>query len=188
LSFWKRLLQYNDVALAVGVVMIVAMMLIPLPTFILDILLTINIALSITMLLVAVYAREALEYSTFPTILLMATLFRLGLNVSSTRLILLKAEAGQVIHAFGNFVIGGNYVVGLLIFIILIIINFIVITNGAGRVSEVAARFTLDAMPGKQLSIDADLNAGLISNEDAKKRRSNIQRPLLLPWSILLAG
>jgi flagellar biosynthesis protein FlhA len=175
-SVWQRLLKYNDVALAVGVVMIVAMMLIPLPPIVLDMLLTLNIALSITMLLVAVYAQEALEYSTFPTILLMATLFRLGLNVSSTRLILLEAEAGQVIHAFGNFVIGGNYVVGLLIFIILIIINFIVITNGAGRVSEVAARFTLDAMPGKQLSIDADLNAGLISNEDAKKRRTAIQR------------
>jgi flagellar biosynthesis protein FlhA len=173
---WKNLLKYNDVALAVGVVLIVALMLIPLPTIVLDLLLTLNMALSITMLLVTVYTREALQFSTFPTVLLMATLFRLGLNVSSTRLILLEAEAGQVIHAFGNFVIGGNYVVGLLIFIILIIINFIVITNGAGRVAEVSARFTLDAMPGKQLSIDADLNAGLISNEDAKRRRQNIQK------------
>jgi flagellar biosynthesis protein FlhA len=164
------------VALAVGFVLVIAMMLIPLPAVVLDLLLTINLALSVTMLLVTVYAKEAMEYSTFPTILLMATLFRLGLNVSSTRLILLHAEAGQVIHAFGNFVVGGNYVVGLLIFIILIIINFIVITNGAGRVSEVSARFTLDAMPGKQLSIDADLNAGLITNEDAKRRRTHIQR------------
>jgi flagellar biosynthesis protein FlhA len=126
--------------------------------------------------LVTLYTQEPLQYSTFPTILLFSTLFRLGLNVSSTRLILLHGEAGQVIHAFGSFVIGGNYVVGILIFIILIVINFIVITSGAGRVSEVAARFTLDAMPGKQLSIDADLNAGLIDEKEAKRRRQQIQR------------
>jgi flagellar biosynthesis protein FlhA len=132
--------------------------------------------LSVTILLVTLYTQEPLQYSTFPTVLLFATLFRLGLNVSTTRLILLHGEAGQVVHAFGNFVIGGNYVVGMLIFIILIIINFIVITNGAGRVSEVAARFTLDAMPGKQLSIDADLNAGMIDEKEAKRRRQNIQR------------
>jgi flagellar biosynthesis protein FlhA len=173
---WARLLQHNDVLLAVGMVMIVAMMMVPLPSFILDILLTLNIALAITILLVTVYTEEPLQYSTFPTILLMATLFRLGLNVSSTRLILLHGEAGQVIHAFGNFVIGGNYVVGLLLFVILVIINFIVITNGAGRVSEVSARFTLDAMPGKQLSIDADLSSGMIDETTARKRRLNIQR------------
>ena len=152
------------------------MMLIPLPPFLLDICLTLNIALSITILLVTLFTQEPLQYSTFPTILLFATLFRLGLNVSTTRLILLYGEAGQVVHAFGSFVIGGNYVVGMLLFIILIIINFIVITNGAGRVSEVAARFTLDAMPGKQLSIDADLNAGMIDDKEAKRRRQAIQR------------
>ncbi|MBK8190621.1 MAG: flagellar biosynthesis protein FlhA [Vampirovibrionales bacterium] len=173
---WRSLLRHNDILLAVGLVLIVAMMLIPLPALALDILLTINIALAVTILLVTVYTRETLEYSTFPTILLVSTLFRLGLNVSSTRLILGHGEAGQVIHSFGAFVIGGNYVVGMLIFIILVIINFIVITNGAGRVSEVAARFTLDAMPGKQLSIDADLNAGLIDEASAKKRRVQIQR------------
>jgi flagellar biosynthesis protein FlhA len=173
---WQDLLRHNDVLLAVGMVLIIGMLLIPMPSPVLDLFLTVNIALSVTILLVALYTREALEYSTFPTILLMATLFRLGLNVSSTRLILLNGEAGTVIEAFGNFVIGGNYVVGLLIFIILIIINFIVITNGAGRVSEVGARFTLDAMPGKQLSIDADLNAGLINEEQARERRTQIQR------------
>jgi flagellar biosynthesis protein FlhA len=152
------------------------MMLIPIPAMVLDILITINIALGLTIMLVTLYTKEPLEYSTFPTILLMTTLFRLGLNVSSTRLILLHGEAGQVIHAFGSFVIGGNYVVGLLMFIILITINFIVITSGATRVSEVAARFTLDAMPGKQLSIDADLNAGLIDDKEAKARRKRIQR------------
>ncbi len=173
---WQQLMKHNDVLLAVGIVLVVTMMLIPLPPFLLDVLLTMNIALSVTILLVTLYTREPLQYSTFPTILLFATLFRLGLNVSTTRLILLYGDAGQVVHAFGNFVIGGNYVVGMLIFIILVIINFIVITNGAGRVSEVAARFTLDAMPGKQLSIDADLNAGMIDEKTAKHRRQTIQR------------
>lgn len=173
---WKDLLKHNDVLLAVGIVFVVTMMVIPLSPIMLDVFLTLNIALSVTILLVTLYTQEPLQYSTFPTVLLFATLFRLGLNVSTTRLILLYGEAGQVVHAFGNFVIGGNYVVGMLIFIILIIINFIVITNGAGRVSEVAARFTLDAMPGKQLSIDADLNAGMIDEKQAKQRRQNIQR------------
>ena len=173
---WKQLLRHNDVLFAVGMVLIVAMILLPLPSIVLDVLLTINIAFSLTILLVTIYTNEALQYSTFPTILLIATLFRLGLNVSSTRLILLYAQAGQVIHSFGSFVIGGNFVVGFLIFIILVVINFIVVTNGAGRVSEVAARFTLDAMPGKQLSIDADLNAGLIDDKEAKRRRMTIQK------------
>jgi flagellar biosynthesis protein FlhA len=173
---WRQLMKHNDVLLAIGIVLVVTMMLIPLPPLLLDILLTVNIALSVTILLVTLYTQEPLQYSTFPTVLLFATLFRLGLNVSTTRLILLHGEAGQVVHAFGNFVIGGNYVVGMLLFVILIIINFIVITNGAGRVSEVAARFTLDAMPGKQLSIDADLNAGMIDEKEAKRRRQNIQR------------
>lgn len=146
---WQELLKHNDVLLAVGMMLIIVMTIIPLPTQILDVLITINIALSITIFLVTLYTKEPLQYSTFPTILLMATLFRLSLNVSATRLILLHAHAGEVINAFGNFVVGGNYVVGFLIFGILVIINFIVITSGAGRVSEVAARFTLDAMPGK---------------------------------------
>ncbi|MDX2085851.1 MAG: flagellar biosynthesis protein FlhA [Candidatus Melainabacteria bacterium] len=173
---WQKLFQHNDVLLAVGMVLIVCMMIIPIPSQLLDMLLTVNIALSLTILLVTLYTTEPLQYSTFPIILLLSTLFRLGLNVSTTRLILLYGEAGSVVHAFGSFVIGGNYVVGLLIFIILIIINFIVITNGAGRVSEVAARFTLDAMPGKQLSIDADLNAGTIDEKEAKRRRTMIQK------------
>lgn len=172
----KQLMKHNDVLLAVGIVLVVTMMLIPLPPMLLDILLTVNIALSVTILLVTLYTKEPLQYSTFPTILLMATLYRLGLNVSATRLILLHGEAGSVVHAFGDYVIGGNYVVGMLIFIILIIINFIVITNGAGRVSEVAARFTLDAMPGKQIAIDADLNAGIIDEKEAKRRRQAIQK------------
>ncbi|MFN8615297.1 MAG: flagellar biosynthesis protein FlhA [Vampirovibrionales bacterium] len=173
---WRSLLQHNDVLMALGMVMVVGMLLIPMPPMVLDVLLTLNIALSITTMLVTLYTTEPLQYSTFPTVLLIATLFRLGLNVSSTRLILSTGEAGQVIESFGHFVIGGNFVVGLLIFIILIVINFIVITNGAGRVSEVAARFTLDAMPGKQLSIDAELNAGSINEVEARKRRRNIQR------------
>lgn len=173
---WAMLAKQTDVLLAVAVVMVLGMMLMPMPGIMLDILLTINIALSVMILMVTLYTQESLDYSTFPTILLFATLFRLGLNVSSTRLILLNGEAGSVIHAFGSYVIGGNYVVGFLIFLILIIINFIVITNGAGRVSEVAARFTLDSMPGKQLSIDADLNAGLIDDKQAKARRQQIQK------------
>ncbi len=173
---WRDLLRHNDLLLAIGMVMVIGMLIIPMPSQLLDGLLTLNIALAVTILMVTLYTQEALQYSTFPTILLISTLFRLGLNVSSTRLILLNGTAGEVIQSFGNFVIGGNYVVGLLIFIILVIINFIVITSGAGRVSEVAARFTLDAMPGKQLSIDADLNAGLISEQDAKLRRTQIQQ------------
>ncbi len=171
-----ELFKNNDIALAVGLVVIIAMMLIPLPTVVLDILLTCNISLAVIIMLVCLYTTEPLQYSSFPTILLVATLFRLGLNVSTTRLILLQADAGEVITAFGNFVVGGNYVVGIIIFIILVIINYMVITNGAGRVAEVAARFTLDSMPGKQLSIDADLNAGLINEDEAKQRRRNIER------------
>lgn len=176
LGIWNKLLKHNDVLLAVGFVFIILMMLIPLPPFVLDLLLTVNIAFSVVILLVTLYTKEPLQYSTFPTLLLISTLFRLGLNVSSTRLILLTGAPGEVIKAFGEFVIGGNYLVGLLIFIILMIINFMVITNGAGRVSEVSARFTLDAMPGKQLSIDADLNAGIITEKDAQKRRITIQK------------
>ncbi|MEI8388953.1 MAG: flagellar biosynthesis protein FlhA [bacterium] len=166
----------NDIILAIVLVVIIGMMIIPLPPFLIDILLTINISLAIIILLVCLYTTEPLQYSSFPTILLMATLFRLGLNVSATRLILLHGSAGEVITAFGQFVVGGNYVVGVVIFIILVVINFMVITNGAGRVAEVAARFTLDAMPGKQLSVDADLNSGIITEEEAKQKRKDFQR------------
>ncbi len=172
----SNLLKNNDIVLAVGLVTIVAMMILPLPAPILDLLLTVNISLSVIILLVCLYTKEPLDYSSFPTILLVSTLFRLGLNVSSTRLILLNGSAGDVIQAFGQFVVGGNYVVGVVIFAILVIINFMVITGGAGRVAEVSARFTLDSMPGKQLSIDADLNSGLITEEEAKARRRKIER------------
>lgn len=171
-----EMLQNNDIILAVGLVVVVGMMIIPLPSPILDVFLTLNISFSIIIMLVCLYTTEPLNYSSFPTILLIATLFRLGLNVSSTRLILLHGHAGDVIAAFGEFVIGGNYVVGAVIFAILVIINFMVITNGAGRVSEVAARFTLDSMPGKQLSIDGDLNQGLISEEEARDKRKKLER------------
>lgn len=170
------LLKNNDIVLAIGLVMIIAMMVLPIPPGVLDFLLTINISFSIVILLVCLYTKEPLDYSTFPTILLLATLFRLGLNVSATRLILLHGEAGNVITSFGQFVVGGNYVVGFVIFTILVIINFMVITGGATRVAEVSARFTLDSMPGKQMSIDADLNSGLINEEMAKERRRKIER------------
>lgn len=172
----SELTKNNDIILAVVLVVIIGMMIIPLPSILIDILLTINISLSVLILLVCLYTTEPLQFSSFPTILLMSTLFRLGLNISATRLILLHANAGEVITAFGQFVVGGNYVVGVVIFIILVVINFMVITNGAGRVAEVAARFTLDAMPGKQLSIDADLNSGMLSEEEAKLKRKNLQR------------
>lgn len=170
------LLKNNDMIMAVGLVIIIAMMIIPLPPMLLDILLTLNISLSVIILLVCLFIKEPLEYSSFPIILLIATIFRLGLNVSSTRLILLEGAAGDVINSFGQFVVGGNYVVGFIIFVILVIINFMVITGGATRVAEVSARFTLDSMPGKQLSIDADLNAGLINEEQAKARRRKLER------------
>ena len=169
-------LKNNDIVLAIGVILIVAMMVIPVPSPLLDFLLIINISLSVIILLVCLYTTEPLEYSSFPTMLLISTLFRLALNVSSTRLILLYGNAGQVIEAFGSVAIGGNYVVGTVVFAILVIINFMVITGGATRVAEVSARFTLDSMPGKQLSIDSDLNAGLITEEQAKARRKKLER------------
>ncbi|WP_055668103.1 flagellar biosynthesis protein FlhA [Desnuesiella massiliensis] len=164
-----------DTIVAFGLIGIVLMIIIPLPPFILDILLAINITVSVMIMLLTMFTTEVLQFSVFPTLLLITTLFRLALNISSTRLILSEAYAGQIIEAFGSFVIGGNYVVGIIIFLIIIIIQFVVITNGAGRVSEVSARFTLDAMPGKQMSIDADLNAGLIDESDARDRRRKLQ-------------
>jgi flagellar biosynthesis protein FlhA len=181
-SFLEKLTQNSDIALAVGLVAILAVMVIPMPPFMLDLLLSLGIAMSIVLLLTSVYVQRAVEFSVFPSLLLITTLFRLALNVATTRRILLSGPdqgieaAGDVIAAFGEFVVGGNYAVGVVVFVILVIINFIVITKGAGRVAEVAARFTLDAMPGKQMAIDADLNAGLINEEEARRRRSEIAR------------
>jgi flagellar biosynthesis protein FlhA len=165
-----------EVGLALAVVFILALLIVPLPAAMLDLLLAISIGLSLVVLLTAMQTRDALEFSSFPALLLLLTVFRLALNVASTRLILGEGHAGQVIQAFGSFVIGGNYAVGLILFLILIGINFIVITKGAGRVAEVAARFTLDAMPGKQMAIDADLSAGIIDENDARRRREEISR------------
>ncbi|WP_346354610.1 flagellar biosynthesis protein FlhA [Azotosporobacter soli] len=171
-----RIAKYSDIVVALGIITIVIMMIIPLPSFLLDLLLSLNITFALVIVMIAVYNTEPLQFSVFPSLLLITTLFRLALNVSSTRLILLDGYAGEVIMAFGNFVVGGNAVVGFIVFIILVIIQFIVITKGAERVAEVAARFTLDAMPGKQMSIDADLNSGAITDAEAKTRRVNIQR------------
>src|SRR5690349_12909287 len=157
-----------------AIVGIVVMMVVPLPTALLDFLIVANIALATLALLASMSTRRVLDFSIFPSYLLIATLFRLALNVSVTRLVLLNGFAGNVIEAFGHFVVGGSVIVGLVIFLILVIIQFIVITNGAGRVAEVAARFTLDAMPGKQMAIDADLNAGIIDEAEAKRRRKEI--------------
>ncbi|MFN0071908.1 MAG: flagellar biosynthesis protein FlhA, partial [Chloroflexota bacterium] len=171
----RRLAQYSDIVLALGIAMIVGMMIVPLPEALLDILIVVNISAALVMLLVSMYINEPLEFSAFPSLLLIATLFRLALNISASRLILLHGHAGSVIESFGQYVIGGNYVVGVVIFLILIIIQFVVITNGAGRVAEVAARFTLDAMPGKQMAIDAELNAGAIDDATARARRKAIE-------------
>ena len=172
----SKLAKYSDIVVGLGIITIIVMMIIPLPTFLLDLLLSLNITFALIIIMVAVYNIEPLDISVFPSLLLITTLFRLALNVSSTRLILLDGYAGEVIMAFGNFVVGGNAVVGFIIFVILIIIQFLVITKGSERVAEVAARFTLDAMPGKQMSIDADLNSGAITDAQAHQRRKNIQR------------
>ncbi len=168
------LAAHSNVILAMGLVTILATLLIPLPTALLDMLLACSISLAVAVLIITLSAREALELSTFPSLLLFVTLFRLSLNVASTRLILLQADAGKIIETFGGFVAGGSFVVGLVIFLILVVIQFIVITKGAERISEVSARFTLDAMPGKQMAIDADLNAGVITEAQANERRAKI--------------
>ncbi len=165
-----------ETGLAIGVVVIVSLLIVPLPSILLDALLALSLGLSVVVLLVTISTREPTEFSVFPSLLLLLTLLRLGLNVSSTRLILSEGTAGRVIEAFGGFVIGGNFVVGIVIFLILVVINFVVITKGAGRIAEVAARFTLDAMPGKQMAIDADLSAGLIDEAGARQRRAEIAR------------
>ncbi len=178
---WVNLLFRSDVVAALGLVTILMLMIIPLPSILLDIFLSLNITIALLILVMSLYMKRSVEFAIFPAVLLATTLFRLSLNVASTRLILLYGDtgpsaAGAVIMSFGQFVVGGNYVVGIVIFVILVVINFMVITKGAGRVAEVAARFTLDAMPGKQMAIDADLNAGLINDQEAKQRRADIAK------------
>jgi type III secretion protein V len=168
--------KYSDIALAIVVISIIGMLIVPLPTFLLDVLLTVNISLSVIILLMTIYIPGALQFSVFPTLLLITTMYRLALTVSTTRLILSTGDAGEVVYAFGNFVARGNFVVGGIIFVILVIVNFIVIAKGSERVSEVAARFTLDAMPGKQMSIDADLRAGSIDMDEGKRKRRDLER------------
>lgn len=169
-------MKFGDIIVAVSIIAIVIIIIIPIPLIILDLLLSINVSLALLILLISIYNKEPLEFSIFPSLLLVTTLFRLSLNISTTRYILKDAYAGDIIEAFGQFVIGGEAIVGFIIFIIIIVIQFLVITKGAERVSEVAARFTLDAMPGKQMAIDADLNSGLISEAEARERRLRIQR------------
>ncbi len=168
--------KYSDIVLAVIVIAIVGMMIVPLPTILLDVLLTINISLSVIILLISLYIPTALRISIFPTLLLITTMYRLALTVSTTRLILSTGDAGEVVYSFGNFVARGNFVVGGIVFVILVIVNFIVIAKGSERVAEVAARFTLDAMPGKQMSIDADLRAGSIDMDEGKRKRRDLER------------
>ncbi len=180
----STLVDTNNIRSMAGpmlIIMILAMMVLPLPPFILDLFFTFNIAVSIIVLMVSLYTKKALEFAVFPTILLITTLLRLSLNIASTRVVLLEGHtgpdaAGKVIEAFGHFLVGGNYAVGMVVFIILVVINFVVITKGAGRIAEVSARFTLDAMPGKQMAIDADLNAGLIGEDEARRRRAVISQ------------
>ena len=177
----SKINEHSDAIIIVLILAILGSMVLPIPPFLLDILLTTSITLSLIMLMATVYINNPLEISAFPSLLLIATLFRLSLNVATTRRILLHGHegpdaAGKLIESFGQFVVGGNYIVGIIVFIVLVTINFIVITKGTERISEVGARFTLDAMPGKQMAIDADLNAGLIDEQEAKKRREEIAK------------
>ena len=172
----RKLLEHTDLLAAVGVVMVVTMLVVPLPSALLDLMITCNISAALAVVVATMYVNKALDFSSFPSLLLLTTMFRLAINVSVTRLVLTTGNAGSVVASFGQFVVGGNVVVGLVIFMILVVIQFVVVTNGAGRVAEVSARFTLDAMPGKQMAIDADLNAGLITDEQARQRRRDIAR------------
>ena len=167
LSFAQR----SELILSLALLGVLIVLLVPLPPMLLDLLLAANLGLTVLLLLVTLSARQPLDFSVFPSVLLLMTLLRLSLNVATTRLILLHGSAGKIVSAFGNFVVGGNLIIGLVIFLILIIIQFVVITKGASRISEVAARFTLDAMPGKQMAIDAELNAGAIDEPEARRRR-----------------
>src|SRR5690606_24491107 len=180
LSDFRVLVSRPDLGLGVGVMIILVVLILPMPALLLDFFLAISITFSVMILMTALFIHRPLEFSSFPTVLLIATMLRLGLNLATTRLILSDghngtAAAGHVIEAFGNFVTRGNFVIGTVIFIILVIVNFIVITKGSGRIAEVAARFSLDAMPGKQMAIDADLSAGLIDEDTAKKRRADLE-------------
>ncbi len=170
----QKLLRHTDMLAAVSVVLVVTMLVVPLPSELLSLLITLNIAAALTIVSATMYLGKALDFASFPSLLLLTTMFRLAINVSVTRLILTTGDAGSVVKSFGEFVIGGNVIVGLVIFLILVVIQFVVVTNGAGRVAEVGARFTLDAMPGKQMAIDADLNAGLITDQQARERRADI--------------
>src|SRR5487761_2466579 len=179
LQDWLKRFGVRSMAGPILIVMILAMMVLPLPPFLLDILFTFNIAMAIMVLLVSMNTLKPLDFASFPTVLLISTLLRLSLNVASTRVVLLQGHtgpdaAGKVIESFGHFLVGGNYAVGIVVFAILVVINFMVITKGAGRIAEVGARFTLDAMPGKQMAIDADLNAGLIGEDEARRRRAEV--------------
>jgi len=169
-----KLLKHTDLVAAVAVVVVVTMLIVPLPSMLLDLFITINISAALAVVVATMYLNKPLEFAAFPSLLLLTTMFRLAINVSVTRLILTKGDAGSVVRDFGQFVVGGDVVIGLVIFLILVVIQFVVVTNGAGRVAEVAARFTLDAMPGKQMAIDADLNAGLITDQEARHRRQEI--------------
>lgn len=169
-------MKTKDIAVLAGIIGIVLMMILPIPTWLLDMLLVINISLALMILLVAMNSKEALQFSIFPALLLITTLFRLALNISTTKLILGQGNAGSVVATFGSWIAGGQIAIGFIVFLILVVVQFIVITKGSERVAEVAARFTLDAMPGKQMSIDADLNAGLINEQQARERRSKIER------------
>src|SRR5262252_1140682 len=171
----RKLFRQGDLWLVGGIFGTILLLIFPVPPLLLDLLLTVSIALALLILLIILYVEEPADFAGFPTLLLFVTLFRLALNVASTRLILLDGYAGHIIEAFGNFVVRGNYIVGLVVFFILVLINFIVITKGAGRIAEVAARFTLDAMPGKQLAVDAELNAGLLIEKEARERRRSIE-------------
>ncbi len=173
---FKKLSEQSDLILVLGVVGILCVLFMPIPAGLLDFLLITNISIALLILLITFYVDKPLQFSTFPSLLLIATLFRLSLNIASTRLILAEADAGAVISTIGSHVVGGNYVIGLIVFIVLIIVQYVVVTNGAQRVAEVAARFTLDAMPGKQMSIDADLNMGLIAEKDAQERRQEVEK------------
>lgn len=172
----NKAMNTADILVSFLVVGIIGLIIIPLPAFVLDFLIIVNLTVGMNILLITLFTKNVLEFSTFPTVLLISTMFRLGLNLSSTRLILTQGNGGQVIDAFANVVAGSNYLVGIILFVIIMIVQLVVVTNGAGRVSEVSARFTLDAMPGKQMAIDSDLNFGLISEEEARKRRKNLQR------------
>ena len=172
----SRLLSQGEMALAIGVIGIFVVLIIPVPPFLLDMLITVNISATLLLLLVTLHAKKTAGFIHFPSILLFLTLFRLSLNVAATRQILLHGSGGEVIASFGGFVVGGNIVVGLVVFLVIIVIQLVVITKGTTRISEVAARFTLDAMPGKQMSIDADLNAGLITEDKARSRRELISK------------